>query len=260
MKISIVTISFNQAEYIERTIKSVIEQDYENKEYIIVDPGSTDGSREIIEKYRNHIDTIIFEKDNGPADGLNKGFSRASGDIWCYLNADDVLFPGTLNKANNCFEKYPEKDVISAHGYVLDEEDNLLHRIFSHPFSLTAYAAWCCFMIQPSTFFKPVGGFNASNRICWDSELMVDYALAGANFKIVRDYWSGCRVYPDSITGSGKYRIELRKEHDRIRQKIVNNGYRPLPRSIEWLRVRAKDPVSTLYRLIDGIKHQDRKI
>ena len=79
MKVSIVTISFNQAEYLERTLRSVIDQDYEDIEYIVVDPGSTDGSRTIIERYRTRITHILLEPDKGAADGLNKGFLFGNG-------------------------------------------------------------------------------------------------------------------------------------------------------------------------------------
>lgn len=89
---------------------------------------------------------------------------------------------------------------------------------------------------------------------------MVDYALAGAKFKVIRDYWSCFRVYDESITGSIGYRDKLDLEHDRIRNKIILNGYKPLPRPIEWLRVRMRDPLSTLDRIIDGLLNPDRKI
>ena len=93
MRVSIVTISFNQAEFLERAIRSVIEQDYPDVEYIVVDPGSTDGSREIIEKYRSRISKVILEPDTGPANGLNKGFAAATGEIFGYINADDAFLP-----------------------------------------------------------------------------------------------------------------------------------------------------------------------
>jgi glycosyltransferase involved in cell wall biosynthesis len=88
MKISVVTVSFNQAAFLERAIRSVIDQGYKNLEYIIVDPGSTDGSREIIERYRNYFTQVILSPDDGPADGLNKGFAHATGDICAYVNSD----------------------------------------------------------------------------------------------------------------------------------------------------------------------------
>src|SRR6202171_6644991 len=95
-RVSIVTISFNQAPFLERAIRSVVEQDYPDIEYIVVDPGSTDGSRDIIERYRSRISQVIYEPDHGPADGLNKGFASATGDIFGSINADDAFLPGAV--------------------------------------------------------------------------------------------------------------------------------------------------------------------
>jgi glycosyltransferase involved in cell wall biosynthesis len=86
-KVSIVTISYNQCAFLERAIQSVLAQNYPEVEYIVVDPGSTDGSRDIIERYRSRISKLILEPDKGPVDGLNKGFSVATGEIYGYLNA-----------------------------------------------------------------------------------------------------------------------------------------------------------------------------
>ena len=91
MKFSVVTISFNQIEFLEEALKSVFCQKGVEIEFIVVDPGSTDGSRELIDRYREQIDHVLFEPDAGPADGLNKGFALATGDIYCYLNSDDVF-------------------------------------------------------------------------------------------------------------------------------------------------------------------------
>ena len=92
MKISVVTISYNQAHYLERCLDSVLSQDGVELEYIVVDAYSSDGSREILERYRDRLSTLIVEKDNGPPDGLNKGFSHATGDIFYYLNSDSRRF------------------------------------------------------------------------------------------------------------------------------------------------------------------------
>jgi glycosyltransferase involved in cell wall biosynthesis len=264
MKISIVTISFNQAEFLERAIKSVLDQEYQELEYIIVDPGSTDGSRDIIEKYRNNISHIIYEPDQGPADGLNKGFSLATGDIYAYLNSDDILLPGTLKYVIAEFEKTPHFDVISGHAYVIDKDDKILQKIFSHPFSLASYAVGCCVLVQQSTFFKPalfktIGGFNVDNTICWDGELMVDYALNGAKFKLVRKYLSCFRIYEDSITGSGQQSSQKYiDQHKKLSNKIIQSGFVPYPRYIEWLMTKCKTPLSTIDRVIDGFIHKKR--
>ena len=131
MKFSIVTISYNQARFLEQAIRSVIEQDYPDVEYIVVDPGSTDGSREIIERYRDRIDKIIFEPDNGPADGLNKGFARATGDIFGFLNSDDYLLPGALATVASEFATAPWKDVLSGHAVIVDADGREINRFYS---------------------------------------------------------------------------------------------------------------------------------
>jgi glycosyltransferase involved in cell wall biosynthesis len=119
MKISIVTLSFNQRGYLQQAIDSVLSQNYSDLEYIVVDPGSTDGSREFITSYGAQIAHTIFEPDRGAADGLNKGFGRANGDILGFLNADDFLLPGSLNRVANFLETHPECDIAMGDGYTI---------------------------------------------------------------------------------------------------------------------------------------------
>src|SRR5918993_3663819 len=95
-KISVVTPSFNQGQYIEATIRSVLEQEYPNLEYIIIDGGSTDGSVEIIEKYSEYLTYWVSEPDEGQTNALIKGFDRADGDILCWLCSDDLFESTTL--------------------------------------------------------------------------------------------------------------------------------------------------------------------
>lgn len=95
MKISVVTVSYNQAQFLERAIRSIVEQNQEDLEYIVIDPGSTDESRDIIERYRSNIAKIVYEPDSGPAEGLNKGFFHATGEVPGLINADDAQFRNT---------------------------------------------------------------------------------------------------------------------------------------------------------------------
>src|SRR5438309_8212474 len=104
MKVSIATICLNQREFVSQAIESVLSQDHPNIEYIVVDAGSTDGSRSIIERYSDQIAHVVFEPDFGPADGLNKALRLATGDIWACVNADDVLLPLAASSACACFE------------------------------------------------------------------------------------------------------------------------------------------------------------
>ena len=128
--VSIVTISFNQEKFVEETIKSVLNQNYKNIEYIIMDAGSTDNSREKILKYKKDIHRIIFEKDNGPADGLNKGFKIAKGDIFCFLNSDDLLLENSLSKVVDFFNNNKNADVIYGNSWIINERGERIRNFF----------------------------------------------------------------------------------------------------------------------------------
>ena len=224
MKISIVTISFNQARFLEQALRSVLDQNYPNLEYIVVDPGSTDGSREIIQRYRDRI-RILFDPDSGPADGLNKGFALATGDVFGFLNSDDTLLPGALSTVAAAFARLPYKDVLSGHCILVDAEGREINRFFSRRFSPSRYVYGASVIAQQSTFFRAAafrsaGGFNPENRLTWDGELWVDLALSGARFGRLPTFLSTFRVYPGSISGTGGYREALLQEAQRMFVKV----------------------------------------
>ena len=261
MKTSIVTISFNQAEFIERTICSVLSQKKDiDLEYIVIDAGSTDGSREIIEKYKDEIDQIIFESDKGPSDGLNKGFSLAHGEIYGFLNSDDILYPGALKAAVDYLTLHPDMDVVSGHAYIIDGGDLILRKSFSQPMALKQYAYGACIINQPSTFFRKhvfekTKGFNKENRCNWDGELFVDMALADAKFCVVNDFWSGYRLHSVSITASTKLDKAMRDYNARVFEKIIGRPRQEIDRlySILYRILRfIKNPVALWERLAKG--------
>ena len=107
-KISIVTPSFNQGRFLEETILSVLNQRYPNLEYIVIDGGSTDESVDIIRRYENRLAYWISERDNGQVPAINKGLEQATGDIFAFINSDDVYLPGAFAAVAEYFENYPE--------------------------------------------------------------------------------------------------------------------------------------------------------
>jgi glycosyltransferase involved in cell wall biosynthesis len=258
-RVSIVTISFNQGRLLERAIRSVLEQDYQDIEYIVVDPGSTDGSRDIIERYRQQISKVILEPDKGPANGLNKGFAAASGEIFGYINADDAYLPGAITKAVAAFHARPDSDVVYAHSYIVNSSGEFVRRSRSIPFDLRLYAYGGVVVMQQSTFFRrqafeTVGGFNEINRTSWDSELLVDCARSGSKFTLIDDYWSLFAIYPGSITASAKYNQQYLNDQARIFRAITGREYgrgdkflSGLARVEKWFR----NPLVPLYRIMD---------
>jgi glycosyltransferase involved in cell wall biosynthesis len=226
MKITVVTISFNQSRFVEDAILSVLNQTYPDREYIVVDAGSTDGSREIIDKYSNDIDQIIFEPDSGPADGLNKGFSQATGQIFGFLNSDDYLLPGALDRVATEFTQRPSFDVLSGHAVIVDQDDKVTNRFYSRRFNLRRFAYGASTIAQQSTFFssfafRKAGGFNVDNRIAWDGELWVDLAQSGAKFGRIDAFLAAHRIYSESITGGARFSAAYDEYIERMFVRII---------------------------------------
>jgi len=228
MKISIVTISFNQAQFLRECIESVLNQNHSVVEYIVVDPGSTDGSREIIDSYGDRI-IRVYEKDSGPADGLNRGFARATGDIYGYINSDDYLLPNTLRYIAEYFSQESGVDVVSGAGKFVDANGLEIGKVTPSKFSNWLYAYGAVTLFQQGSFFrsnvfKNIGGFNVENKICWDGELFVDFYKAGAKFSCVRKDCAAFRMYGSNISSGPIYGEKLALEHSRIFEKIINRA------------------------------------
>jgi glycosyltransferase involved in cell wall biosynthesis len=157
MKITIITPSFNQGIFIEKTILSVFKQDYSNLEYIVIDGRSNDNTLDIINKYKKMISKIIIDKDEGQAEAINKGLRIASGEIIGWINSDDLFLPDTLKRIARIFILHPEIDFVYGKANFIDENDNLLgcYPTFQLPKGKTKYKFWKGWPIpQPTVFFR----------------------------------------------------------------------------------------------------------
>jgi glycosyltransferase involved in cell wall biosynthesis len=126
--VSVVTPSFNQVQFLEETIQSVLGQEYPRLEYIIVDGGSTDGSDAIIRKYASRLAWWVSEPDSGQTDAINKGFAHARGDIFAWLNSDDTWMPGAVSQAVRIFADHPQLGLVYGDANYINEGDRVLGR------------------------------------------------------------------------------------------------------------------------------------
>ena len=206
--LSIVTISYNQAKYIREAILSVASQKPDYIEYVVVDAGSTDGSREIISEYANDIDHIIFENDQGPADGLNKGFAKAQGTIGFFLNSDDYFLPGAIEKLRSAWSTNMDKDFMLCRAWMVNGSGEPLRELIPTPIIASHLRLGAATIVQQGFSFKmdafrSIGGFNLENRSCWDYELLCELARREATFGVSNERIAAFRVYDESITGGG---------------------------------------------------------
>jgi glycosyltransferase involved in cell wall biosynthesis len=183
MRISLVIPNYNSGPVLERAIRSVLEQQYSDLELIVVDSLSTDESKDTIDKYRPQLSHLVREKDRGPADGINKGFARATGDIYAWLGADDELAPDAFHAVVNIFKEHPEADVvIGACERVFADGSRL---ITTPPPDALALAGRINLIEQPSCFWRAelhhrCGPLDATYKLAFDWELWCRMRDAGA--------------------------------------------------------------------------------
>lgn len=152
--VSIVTPSFNQAAFIEETIQSVIAQDYQAIEHIVIDGGSTDGTLEILKKYQDRL-SWISESDRGQADAINKGFRRAQGAIMSWLNADDLLMPGAISTVVSYFQTHPQVGLVYGDALAINERGRQFGRRANvRPCDFDSLLRVGDFIVQPAAFWR----------------------------------------------------------------------------------------------------------
>jgi hypothetical protein len=199
--VSIVTPSYNQAAYLESTIRSVLDQDYAPLEYLIVDGGSTDGSLEIIQKYAGRLAWWVSEKDSGQAEAINKGLKRASGEIVAWLNSDDLYLLGAIQGAVRAFQGDPDLGMVYGDAITVDPEGRQLNRLAFKDWGLKDLMGFRI-ICQPAVFMRKAvleeaGYLDPSYHFMLDHLLWIKIARL-APIQHVPIPWAAARHHPEA--------------------------------------------------------------
>jgi len=211
-KITIITPSFNQGKYIERTIKSVLSQNVSELEYLIFDGGSTDETMDVIKAFGESV-KWVSEKDFGQADAVNKGLKNARGEIIGWLNSDDIYYPNALNTVIDFFNENKDIDIIYGMADHIDENDNVIEPYYTQQWDYELLKN-VCFICQPAVFFRrsiinKYGLLNIKLRYCMDYEYWLRIGRE-TPFYYLQKKLAGSRLYPETKTlGS---RVAVHKE------------------------------------------------
>ena len=219
--VTIVTPSYNQVAYIERTIQSVLNQDYGNIEYIIVDGESTDGSVNIIKKYENKITNWISECDRGQTDAINKGFSLANGEFIGWLNSDDTLLPYAISEAVRFLVDNPAVGLVYGDADYIDEDSKVIGKFPAAQTSLKKLQHGYVHIPQQASLFRKslwdqVGPLDPSFYFAMDYDLWVRLASV-SEIKYLPRLWANFRLHVDAKTISADDRClpEMLRVHYR---------------------------------------------
>jgi glycosyltransferase involved in cell wall biosynthesis len=180
-RISVVTPSFNQGRFLRETLASVHSQEYPNLEHIVIDGGSTDESREILVEYDPLLAYWVSESDDGQTDAIARGFARATGDIFCWLNSDDIFTPGALLGVGEAFRDRPEIQFLYGNALWIDADGAFIKEKREQSFSRFVICWDHNFIPQPSTFwradlYRRAGGVDRSFNLAMDADLWLRMA------------------------------------------------------------------------------------
>ncbi len=194
--VSIVTPSYNQAKYLEFTMRSVLEQGYPRLEYIVVDGGSSDGSQEIIRKYADRLAWWVSEPDAGQADAINKGMAKAQGEIVAWLNSDDILLPEAVSQAVRELEESPQVGMVFGNAITIDANGRPLNKLVFSNWGLKEFIGFRI-ICQPAVFmrrkyFEEVGGLARDYHFMLDHHLWIRIARL-APVKHAPRFWAAAR-------------------------------------------------------------------
>jgi FkbM family methyltransferase len=223
--ISIVTPSFRQGAFVERTLLSVLDQRYPNLEYFVQDGGSQDSTVATLQKHNARLAGWVSEQDSGQSQAINRGFAKTSGEIMAWLNSDDLLLPGALATVADYFNRHPEVDVLYGNRLLIDEDGMEIGR-WLMPGHNNSVLSWVDYVPQETLFWRRriwnrVGGqVDESFRFAMDWDLLVRFRDAGAKFAHIPKFMGAFRIHEQQKTSANINDIG-HQEMDRIRVRLL---------------------------------------
>jgi glycosyltransferase involved in cell wall biosynthesis len=210
MKVSVITPSFNQGRFIQRTLRSVAIQSGAQIDHFIVDGGSTDNTVDILRSFDGDV-RWVSEKDRGQTDAVNKGIRGTDGEIIGWLNSDDVYYPDTIARIVALFEARPEIDVVYGMADHIDQNDKAFEAYPSEPWNFERLQD-ICFICQPTAFFRrrvveKHGLLDDTLHYCMDYEFWLRLGKAGVQFGYLEDKLAGSRLYPENKTLGSRVKV-----------------------------------------------------
>jgi glycosyltransferase involved in cell wall biosynthesis len=202
--VTIVTPSFNQAGYLEEAIQSVINQEYREIQYVLIDGESTDGSNKIINKYKSRLDYWVSEKDRGQTDALNKGFALTKGKYCAWLNADDRFKPNAVGEAVDCLERNSDVGMVYGDADFIDSNGNVIGRFAARQTDYAKLRKGYVHIPQQAAFWRAklwwrVGPLDPDVTFAMDYDLWVRLAKV-SKLKYMPKLWAEFRLHQDSKT------------------------------------------------------------
>lgn len=223
-RISVVTPSYGQARFIERTIESVVAQAYPNLEYLVQDGGSTDGTVDILRQREGRLSSWQSAPDRGQAHAINLAFARTRGEIMGWLNSDDLLLPGALARVADHFTRHPEIDVVYGNRLLIDEDDREIGR-WILPGHDDKVLKWADYIPQETLFWRrslwdQIGGrVDESFQFAMDWDLLIRFQQAGARFAHLPHFMGAFRVHAEQKTSAAIEGVGF-AEMSRIRARV----------------------------------------
>jgi GT2 family glycosyltransferase len=225
--ISIVTPSYEQGSYLERTIYSVVNQHYPKLEYVVQDGGSSDETRDVLEHFDTSLSHWASEPDDGQADAINRGFAHTHGEIMAYLNSDDLLLPGALAYVASYFAAHPQVDVVYGHRVLIDEHDRQIG-VWVMPPHDDDTLSYADYVPQETLFWRrqiweQAGGrIDPSFKFAVDWDLLLRFRKAGARMVRLPRFLGAFRVHAEQKTGRQQSLCD--EESDLLRRRELGRG------------------------------------